>query len=135
MKPYKGGNDLIWSLHSLNNIEKHRLLLTVGSQAAGVELFHMAHDTMKEVFPQEAMEAFRSMGIFVNPADKGFPLTEGFELYIGAADEEPKKEMQFRFDVGISEAGILEEKSLLKTLKEFHVEVERITNELAQLLK
>lgn len=27
LKPYKGGNDLIWKLYRLNNIEKHRLLL------------------------------------------------------------------------------------------------------------
>lgn len=38
LKPYKGGNDLLWILYRLNNIEKHRLLLTVGSQAAGAHL-------------------------------------------------------------------------------------------------
>jgi len=31
LKPYKGGNDSLWTLYRLNNIEKHRLLLTVGS--------------------------------------------------------------------------------------------------------
>src|SRR5260370_33318994 len=29
IKPYKGGNDLLWQLHELNNLAKHRLLLTV----------------------------------------------------------------------------------------------------------
>lgn len=135
IRPYKDGNDLIWSLHALNNIEKHRLLLTVGSQAAGVELFHMMSDFMKDVFPQEAMNAFQSMGIFINPADKGFPLTEGFELYVGSTNEKPKADMRFRFDVGLKEVGILEEISLLKKLKEFKVEVERVVDELMPLLK
>ena len=30
IKPYKGGNDTLWRLHGLNNIDKHRLLITVG---------------------------------------------------------------------------------------------------------
>jgi hypothetical protein len=29
-KPYKGGNDALWILNELNNICKHRLILTVG---------------------------------------------------------------------------------------------------------
>lgn len=135
LKPYKDGNDLIWSLHALNNIEKHRLLLTVGSQAAGVEYVPTLPDTMNETFPQAAMDAFKSMGILLMPADKGFPLTEGFELYIGAADEKPNTDMRFRFDVGLKEVGIVEEESLLKKLKEFKAEVERVVNELAPLLK
>ena len=31
IKPYKGGNDSLWRIHELNNIDKHRLLITVGS--------------------------------------------------------------------------------------------------------
>jgi hypothetical protein len=30
LKPYKGGNDAFWNLRELNNIDKHRLLVTVG---------------------------------------------------------------------------------------------------------
>jgi hypothetical protein len=29
LKPYKGGDDRIWKLHELNNIDKHRMLFTV----------------------------------------------------------------------------------------------------------
>jgi hypothetical protein len=31
-KPYKGGNDALWELDELNNISKHRLILTVGHE-------------------------------------------------------------------------------------------------------
>jgi hypothetical protein len=30
LKPYSGGNEPLWRLHELNNIDKHRLLFTVG---------------------------------------------------------------------------------------------------------
>ncbi|OGA54641.1 MAG: hypothetical protein A3F74_15310 [Betaproteobacteria bacterium RIFCSPLOWO2_12_FULL_62_58] len=33
LKPYKGGNDLLWSIHALNIMDKHRLLVPVGSLA------------------------------------------------------------------------------------------------------
>lgn len=29
IKPYKGGNDALWALHDLNDLDKHRLLLPV----------------------------------------------------------------------------------------------------------
>ena len=31
VKPYKGGNDALWKLHKFNNIDKHRVLLTIGN--------------------------------------------------------------------------------------------------------
>lgn len=135
IKPYKGGNDIISILHALNNVEKHRLLLTVGSQADGVELFHMMSDSMAKVFPKEAMAAFQSMGTFIRPADKGFPLAPGFELYIGAADEKPKPDLRFRFDVALNETGILEEAHLHEAIKKFVTEVENVINQLTPLLK
>jgi hypothetical protein len=30
LKPYKGGNDALWKINELNNIDKHRRLLSVG---------------------------------------------------------------------------------------------------------
>jgi hypothetical protein len=30
IRPYKGGNDTLWRLHKLNNIDKHRYLVIVG---------------------------------------------------------------------------------------------------------
>lgn len=38
LKPYKGGNDPLWMLYRLNNIEKHRLLITVGSMLHSLDL-------------------------------------------------------------------------------------------------
>lgn len=136
IKPYKGGNDLICSLHSLNNIEKHRVLLTAGIKSAGVELFPTMQDSMiKQGIPTEAMNQFRSMGIVLIEKVKGFPLTVGSELYIGAVDEKPKEDMQFHFDVGLCEDCIVDTISLLTLLRDYIKEVKKITSELILLLK
>jgi|SRR5882762_198517 len=30
VKPYKGGNDILWTIHDLDIVDKHRILLAVG---------------------------------------------------------------------------------------------------------
>jgi hypothetical protein len=32
LKPYKGGSDLLWRLHETNNIDKHRKLISIGTE-------------------------------------------------------------------------------------------------------
>ena len=135
IKPYKGGNDLLWALYRLNNVEKHRLLLTVGAQAAGINLGQLMMSHLSEVFPAEAVAAFESMDIFLNPADKGFPLKAGFELYIGAVDEKPNPKQQFRFDVVLSEPGIVDGKPLLEMVNQFASIVENIVTQLTPRLR
>jgi hypothetical protein len=135
LKPYKGGNDLLWVLYRLNNIEKHRLLLTVGSQAAGINLGQLMAGHLGGTFSAEAVAAFESMNVFLNPADKGFPLKAGFELYIGAADEKPNPKQQFRFDVALSEPGIIDGKPLLETVNHFTALVDSIVTALTPRLK
>lgn len=135
LKPYKGGNDSLWSLYRLNNIEKHRLLLTVGSQAAGINLGQLMASHLRNTFPENAVNAFEAMNIYLNPADKGFPLQPGFELYIGAPDEQPNPKQQFRFDVVVNEPGICEGKPLLALTNELMVLVEGIVATLTPRLQ
>jgi len=134
LKPCKGGNDLLWSLYRLNNIEKHRLLLTVGAQAAGIHLGQLL-SMHASGFSPEAVKALESMNHFLLPADTGFPIRGGFELYIGAPDEEVNPKLQFRFMVVLNEPGVAEGKPLLETIQALADEVERIVNVLVPRLK
>jgi hypothetical protein len=135
LKPYKGGNDLLWALYRLNNIEKHRLLLTVGSQAAGMNLGQlMANHLLGDAFTAEAVAAFESMNVFLNPDDKGFPLKAGFELYIGAVAEKPNPKQQFRFNVALNESGIIDGKPLIETVNQFTSVVEDVVTTLTPRL-
>ena len=115
LKPYRGGNDLLWMLYRLNNIEKHRLLLTVGSQAAGINLGQLMSGHLGDTFSAEPAAQFESMDVYLNPADKGFPLSPGFELYVGEVGEKPNPKQQFRFTVALQEPGIIEGEPLLDT--------------------
>jgi len=135
LKPYKGGNDSLWSLYRLNNIEKHRLLLAVGSQAGGINLGQLMAGHLRSTFPEAAVKAFEAMDIYLNPADKGFPLQPGFELYIGAPDEQSNPKQQFRFDVVVNEPAICEGKPLLSLTNQLMVLVEGIVTTLTPRLQ
>lgn len=133
LKPYKGGNDLLWVLYRLNVIEKHRLLLTIGAQAAGVNFAqYMARSP---ALPREAVSRFESMSFFLKSTDRGFPLKEGFELFIGTADDEPNPKQQFRFDVAFGEPGIIEGEPVLEAIRQLTALVEGIITALAPRLR
>jgi hypothetical protein len=135
LRPYRGGDDLLWSLYRLNNIEKHRLLLTVGSQAAGIHLGQLLSMHLSPEFAPEATAMLQSMTQFLMPADRGFPLTAGFELYIGGPDEEFNSNLQFRFQVALSEAGIYEGTPITQVVHDLTARVETVINTLGPLLR
>jgi hypothetical protein len=115
VKPYPGGNDGLWRLHKLNNIDKHRLLLTVGSAFRSVDLgAHMAM-LMREMWPSDrALPTLPSL--FARPADRLFPLKIGDELFIGGSDDKVNEQMRFNFDVALGEPGIMNGEPLVETL-------------------
>jgi hypothetical protein len=147
LKPYKGGNNALWALYRLNNIEKHRLLFTVGSQAAGVNLGHLMADlftsTVLETEPaaREMAEAMKTVDganitdLFVLPSDSGFPLKEGFELFITGPEAEPNPNQQFRFVVALNEPGIAEGEPLLEAVHQLVTLVEGIVVALTPRLR
>jgi hypothetical protein len=100
VKPYKGGNDALWRLDQLNNVDKHRLLITVGSAFRSVDInavicphVHTLHPDFTAMLPP----------LFVRPADRLFPLKAGDELFIDTPDSKVNEQMQFRFDVAFGE--------------------------------
>ena len=130
-KPYKGGNDTLWALYKLNNIEKHRLLITAGGRFRrmniGPHISATLRKYMKEIDPGTKFEV-PDFSLFLKPADRLFPLEVGKELFIGAPDEEPNENMQFMFDVALNEPQILEAKPLLETVRQMTGIVEDIVS-------
>jgi hypothetical protein len=45
LKPYKGGNDVLWSLNKVANATKHKLLVPVAVTSGGMFIHHMANRT------------------------------------------------------------------------------------------
>ncbi|ALQ51456.1 hypothetical protein [Nitrosomonas ureae] len=135
VRPYRGGNDALWRLGRLNNVEKHRLLFTVGSQAAGIHLGQLMSNLAAGSMPPDTVAAFAKMDIYINPADKGFPLQPGFELYIGQVNEVADLKQQFRFQLVLHEPGIAEGLPLIETIDEMIAAVDSVTTDLVSLLE
>jgi hypothetical protein len=81
---------------------------------------------LQRPFAAEFREIFPPL--FIKPADDLLPLKAGDELLSDAADAEPNKHMQFKFEIVIHEPGVIEGKPLLETLVQFSNRVSGIVN-------
>ncbi len=114
VKPYKGGNDNLWKIQELNNIDKHRLLVTVGSSFGSVDVGAHMQESMRKAFSDLNMPA---MPLFLKPADILFPLKAGDELFIDGPDAKPIPNMQFKFNIVLNESGVVEGELLIEALQ------------------
>jgi hypothetical protein len=103
--------------------------------ALRVHLGQIMSNLHGDSFPTEIRSMFESLSLFIVPADKGFPLKEGFELYIGAVDEKPNSNQQFRFTIALDEPGIIEGKPLIETIHQLTTLVEGIVATLSSRLR
>jgi hypothetical protein len=114
IKPYKGGNDTLWRLHRLNIVDKHRLLVTVGSRMRSLDLGALMSS---EVPPLPDGNPSPIVSAFFGATDGAFsPLKAGDELFIALPDAEPSEHLAFRFEVAISEPPSLEGEPILEAL-------------------
>jgi len=116
IKPYKGGNDVLWKIHKLNNVDKHRLLITVGSAFGSLDLGAHLIREMAEKFPDLAIP---DLHVFFRPAYRLLPLGAGNELFIDAPDAKVNEKLQFRFEVAFRELQVIEGDRLLKRSTNF----------------
>jgi hypothetical protein len=132
-RPYKGGNDALWHLHKLNNIDKHRFVITVGTAFCSLDLGAHAFEKLAELVP--ALAKMEPLHAFFKPGDRMFPLKVGDELFIDAPDAKENQKMQFRFEVAFGEPGIAEGEPLLETLQSFADFVDHVISDFAPLLR
>ena len=138
-KPYKGGNDRLWQLHKLNNIDKHRLLVTVGASFRSVNVApHVIGMMLKAgvamhlgLKPEAALQM---PDIHLRPDDNLFPLKVGSELFIDAPGAEPNPKITFQIDVVFGEPGVCEGEPVLETLKNMSSLVGGIVSDFTPLL-
>jgi hypothetical protein len=103
LKPYKGGNDALWRLHHLNNIEKHRLLIVAV----------IAHQDINKGLKNRRILEFRRS-----------PVKVGHELLRIPADFETEVYMEPFFEVAFAESEIIECEPVIPTLNMFTEAVE-----------
>lgn len=107
LKAYKGGNEWLWRLHSLNNLDKHRLLIPAFTNLS-------SHRITSKIRGKMMADFFRPFGSSIMPAMFGvnvaphgvvFPLKEGSVL-LTLPIAEVEDDMKFTFDIAFNEAGL-----------------------------
>jgi hypothetical protein len=124
IEPYKGGttdkSDTLWRLEKMNNIDKHRLLIAVGSQFSSVDIGGDAERLLREAMakgPPEMRFAIPKINLFIRPADRQWPLKAGNQLFVDGPDAEVDQNRQFRFEVAFGESKIAEGEPIIETLQ------------------
>ena len=116
--PYKGGNDTLWRLHKLNNIDKHRFLVTTGLSLGAISANTVLPRGMIHIYPSSRGIESRHIApteLFLIP-ENPMPLNVGDILFTDPSGAEVNQKVQFKFDVAFSEPGIAERERLLPTL-------------------
>ena len=114
LEPYAGGQGNELSiLHALNNIDKHRLLVTVCARVGGIDLGAHFADMAKLVNPSRDFPTFEFV---VTPSDQS-PLKEGDELFITDGRTKPNNKINFAINVSLDEACIPSGETLIDTIE------------------
>jgi hypothetical protein len=111
MKPYHGGNEAFWRLHSLNNIDKHRVLITAYNSLTARKGTQRDRDRILRIYRGSYPDATVMpdlTNISVQANDVDFPLQEGSKLATLPISE-LEKEMSFSFDISFNEPGVVRE--------------------------
>jgi hypothetical protein len=142
VEPYKGGKgQQLWILHELNNIDKHRAIMTAGSALAAIDLGAIGSRRLQQMIrkqrqdqPDWPVEVPPILHAFYRTETMMGPLNAGYELYIGGVDDEFEYEMGARFDIALYEPEIIEGKSLLETANELARKVDSVLDQFTDLL-
>jgi hypothetical protein len=116
IEPYGGGHgQMLWVLHTLNNADKHRLLVSVGSNIARTVQMTLS------ATPRMFSALVHAPG-----------LQEGLVLGEVEGNTEPDNHIKFTFDIAFGEPEILEGEYVVPTLTYFAGMVETIVNHFAE---
>ena len=125
VEAHEGGNGhLIWVLHRLNNIDKHRIIVAVGSGNRSINLGGIglrSHapfwQSLKDQGIIQADTPVPVLSAFFKPADNLCPLKVGDVLLTGVSRNEVDVDNDFRFEIAFNEPGFSEGDPIIKTLQ------------------
>ena len=124
LEPYRNGKGhKFWILERLNNTDKHRLLLTVGSRYRSVNIgaviSHLAkQEAKKAAWEPELQGAIGDFDLYMMTADGLFPSKVGDELLRDLPNSEPNPKVGFAFELAIAETGVVNGEPLIETLEQ-----------------
>lgn len=141
LKPYRGGNDLLWRLHTLDIVDKHRLPLEV---AAGYQSFSPPNRIKQMVLAaaerkgdaemRKAAEEMPDVAEFgIRPADK-IVVEKGAVLLAAPLDDTDFDGPQFNFAISLYETEVPRGEPLEKVLDELADYTEEVLGRFSPLL-
>jgi len=122
LKPYAGGNLILNQTHSLDIVDKHRLVLIVGAAHKSL-LTKMRMPVPWQAAPVEFPP------IALNPADRQFPLADGAEVFrimAAARKGDIQSEPQIVFELAFGDVSEVKGLPLVPTLELMHKYTSRI---------
>lgn len=132
IKPYKcNGMSDLWVLRSLNDRDKHRILLTTAVAFKASRLTPTL-DIMWPMSLRNPLGFGPAVDVDVTPADGTFPLKNGAIFF--AQPLKTKDDPKFTFDIAFNEPEILHGDAILPTVQQFSDLVERIVETLSKFI-
>jgi len=138
-KPYDTGDVDLWRLHHLNNIDKHRLLLSAASAVSHHDMLPSQREEVARIFlasHPDALAAPDLTGVVVKPAHPrhaSFPLEVG-KVFFSIPYSDMEHNFKFTLGVAFNEPGVVQRELIIDTLKRFADRVGRVISDLAPLL-
>jgi hypothetical protein len=135
IKPYKGGDETLWRLHALNNLDKHRLLITAVTSYKFHSLTPSQRARIIEGFkgsrPNDPVPNLR--GIFTEPTARNMFVKAG-DILLTIPESEIEDDLMFRMIIAFGEPGIVEGEPVIETLKAMAERVDNIISDFAIFL-
>ena len=127
-KPYSGGNDLLWTLHQLNRVEKHRFPLVIFARPRSLAFtFHPSQLGVPTV--PELRVAY-----FLSAEERARVLKDGDILGEEPLNDESPFHTEPIIEIAFGEPDMVRSEPMLDTLHDISGTVERVVESFAPLL-
>jgi hypothetical protein len=119
LKPYKGGNEALWLLSRLDIIDKHRLVLAVGTgyqsleYNIGAQFRALAVEAPSGNWPTDVPDII----LPILPAER-YPIEPGVAVFGVPLGDTSHDDVKFRFEIAFEESDVREGEPVLKVLGE-----------------
>lgn len=120
LKPYLGGTDILWGLHTLDIIDKHRMIVTTGSAVESISFVLNAgylsrHSKGRINLPQSLISPRR---VSQSPKTRIVAGNKGDIVAGRIGDYERNEHVELTFTVTFDEPEIFEGRPVMETLKQ-----------------
>ena len=121
LKPYKTENRLLWQLHRLDIIDKHRMVVTTGSALKASTIMPSVRDKLLEALmarrlPGEPIPDYKSLR--GRPHVINYALKKG-DIIHRVPESDMEDDAKFAFEIAFAESKVAEGESVIQTLYQF----------------